>query len=351
MDKRTSKLASILVNYSLNVKRGEIILISAHIDAAPLVKELIRRILIKQAHPIYELSTSDLERTFYQTANKTQLEFIPKFASKKSDEIDKIIDIYAERNTRIYSTLDPKKSTIRSKAFHKRGLTDPPDTMVCFPTEAYAQDAGMSLDEYESFFYKATNRNWNSLSQKWKECLVYFRRSKEIRITGHETDLTFSVGGRKFALDDGKQNMPGGEIFTSPLEKSVNGHIFFDLPTVYDNVEVNKVKLVFEAGRVIEANADYGEEYLHKVLDMDEGARYLGEFAVGLNYNIKNVTKEILFDEKIGGSIHLALGNSFPECKGRNKSVVHWDLIKNMKNGGKIYTDGKIIYKNGRFLR
>lgn len=348
-DKRVSKLAAILTNYCLEAKRNEIILIASPIAGLPLIKEIYRKILQKKAHPIVNIVEPDFERILCELGTRAQLNFIPDFERVKAKTINKIVTVYAPANTRDYSEIHPEKKIIRAKTLQNIIYKSSCDVCVCFPTNALAQDAGMSLEAYEAFLYKSTNRNWNQFSKKWKKYLSLFKEAEEINIKGFETDLTMNVKGRKFILEDAKTNMPGGEIYTAPVEDSVNGHIFFEFPGIYENVEVNKVRLKFKDGRVVDAGAEQGEDYLIKLLNSDSGSRYLGEFAFGLNYTIKKFTKEILFDEKIGGTIHVALGSAYPECKGKNNSSIHWDLIKDMRKGGEIYLDGNLIHKNGKF--
>ena len=226
-----------------------------------------------------------------------------------------------------------------------------------YPTNALAQEAKMSLDDYKEFLFEACYLNEDDPVKKWKkirdkqdEIIDKIKKTKEIRLVGEETDLTLSVAKRKWINCCGENNFPDGEIFTSPVEDSINGNVYFDLPAVYRGSESEKIRLEFKDGKVIKASAEKGEEFFLKMINQDEGARFVGEFAIGTNKKIQQVTGNILFDEKIGGSIHMALGASYPETGGKNESGLHWDLIKNMKNGGKIYTDNELIYENGKFL-
>jgi aminopeptidase len=225
------------------------------------------------------------------------------------------------------------------------------------PTHALAQEAKMSLDEYSEFLFSACYLDLDDPVKKLKELdetqtklVEYLNNVSEIRFVGEKTDITFSTKGRKWISCCGMNNYPDGEIFTSPVEDSANGQIYFDFPAIYRGNEAHKILLKIENGKVIEATAEKGEQFLNAMLDIDEGARFIGEIAIGTNDRIKEVTGNILFDEKIGGSIHMAVGASYPETGGENVSGLHWDIIKNMKNGGEIYADGNLIYKNGMFV-
>ena len=226
-----------------------------------------------------------------------------------------------------------------------------------FPTNALAQEANMSLDEYTEFLIKACYLHLDNPIEKWKEINAFQQKiadflntKSKIRLVGEKTDITFNVAGRTWKSCAGECNFPDGEVYTSPIEDSANGQIYFDFPQIYRGNEAQKVLLTLKDGKVIEAKAEKGEEFLNDMLNMDEGARFVGEIAIGTNDMVQDVTGNILFDEKIGGSIHMAVGASYPDTGGKNVSGLHWDLIKNMKNGGQIYADDELIYENGKFL-
>ena len=226
-----------------------------------------------------------------------------------------------------------------------------------FPTNALAQEAKMSLDEYGEFIENACYLDLDNPIAKWKaigkeqdRLVDILNGTKKLHIIGEKTDITFSVEGRKWVSCSGLNNFPDGEIFTSPVEDSANGEIYFDFPAIYRGNESHKIWLRLENGKVVDAKAEKGEEFLLSMLDMDEGSRFVGEIAIGTNDRVKDVTGNILFDEKIGGSIHMALGASYPETGGKNESGLHWDIIKNMKENSKIYADDKLVYENGKFV-
>jgi aminopeptidase len=226
-----------------------------------------------------------------------------------------------------------------------------------FPTNAYAQDAEMSLSEYEDFVYKACLPDmddpvgyWQRFSKRQQNIIDWLKGKKCVYIRGEETELTLSIEGRPFINCDGRYNMPDGEVYTSPVEDSVNGHVYFSYPAIEDGKEVTGVRLWFENGKVVKASAEKNEDYLLKMLDTDAGSRTLGEFAIGTSPNINRFTREILFDEKINGSFHMALGAGYPESGSKNQSAIHWDMICDLRNGGEIRVDGDLLHKNGRFV-
>jgi aminopeptidase len=223
--------------------------------------------------------------------------------------------------------------------------------VICeFPTHSLAQDAEMSLEEFEDFCYAATNQDWKKESKKLDKLKKILDKGKLIRITGENTDLMFKIEERIAIKCDGHRNMPDGEVFIAPVENSTEGYIHYTYPAIYGGREVAGIFLRFHKGNVVEAKAEKGETFLKEMIKTDKGSCKLGEFGIGLNYNIKEFIKQILFDEKIGGTIHLALGMAYPEGGGKNKSALHWDMIKDLRRGGKIFIDGKLIQKNGKFL-
>ena len=228
--------------------------------------------------------------------------------------------------------------------------------VTIYPTKALAQEAGMSLITYEDFIYKALKlyeddpiNAWVSQSRFQEKVINMLGRVSELRFLGSDIDLTLRVDGRKWVNDDGRRNMPGGEVYTAPIEDSVEGYVVFTYPVIWRGIEMDGVKLVFRRGEVVNASATKGEEFLKKIVDVDEGAKRVGEVAFGLNYDIDRFTKQILLDEKIGGTIHLALGSAYLVAGGTNKSAIHLDLIKDLRDG-KVFADGDLIYSNGRFV-
>lgn len=353
-DPRIEKLADILVNYSVAVQKGERIMINGGILARPLIEEVVKKVAQAGGEPIV--------RIHLETANYLYLKYGSEEVLSRVDEVyldtvkkcQGLISISAPENTKYMSDIETEKLKWRGKA------TMPVSEYVMggnvrwvgcnYPTPALAQDAEMSLEQYEEFVYGATNINWAENSKYQDQIKEVFDAGKVVRLIGPDTDLTFSIEGRPGIKCDGYHNMPDGEVFYAPVENSANGYITYDFPAIRQGKEVDGIRLEFKDGKVVNASAKKNEEFLLSILDSDEGARYLGEFGIGVNYGIQQFTKDILFDEKIGGTIHLALGRAYGESGGTNVSAIHWDMIKDLRNGGKILLDGKVIAENGKFV-
>ncbi len=360
------KYASVLVDYSTDVQKNDLVVIRATgPDAKDLVKAVYKRVLEKGANPILRTSICDMSDIFIKYANDEQLKYIDPMAELEYEKVDKYISIGAPLNLKNMAKADKTKLAKRSaatkilseKLMSRSAKGEASWVIADVPTNALAQEAKMSLDEYSEFLFNACFLNLDDPVKKLKEMdkvqtkyCEHLNNCSKIRITGEKTDITFSTKGRKWISCSGKNNYPDGEVFTSPVEDSANGEIYFDFPAIYRGNEAHKIHLKLENGKVVEAKAERGEEFLLSMLDMDEGSRFVGEIAVGTNDMVQDITGNILFDEKIGGSIHMAVGASYPDTGGKNVSGLHWDLIKNMKNGGKIYADDVLIYENGKFL-
>jgi aminopeptidase len=278
---------------------------------------------------------------------------------------DAVISIMSSANTKALSQVDPAKMMLRNrpeaellKIYMQRSSEGSLRWVgALFPTQAFAQDAEVSLTEYENFVYNACLPDmddpvgyWKRISAQQQKVVDWFKGKSKVHVLGPETDLRLDISGRVFVNCDGRQNMPDGEVFTGPVEDSVEGHVYFSYPAIYQGREVTGIRLWFEKGKVVKATAEKDEAFLLKTLDTDEGARRVGEFAIGANVGITKFTKQILFDEKIGGSFHMALGLSLPETGGVNESGIHWDMICDLRQGGEIWVDEQLIYKNGEFV-
>jgi len=351
-DPRVKKAAEILVNHSTKVKKGDYVVINGEVSAAPLILEVYKLVLKKGAFPISHISLPGMTYNYFNLASEEQLKKFPELAMEETKKADVYIAIFGSSNTRELTNINPKKISIRQKVLEpiKYQRLKKRWVLYEFPTESLAQEADMSLDEFEDFVYGATNLDWKKEAKKMHRAFNIMSKGKEVRIVDDDTDLTFSIKGRKFILADGSYNMPDGEIFTAPVENSANGYISFSFPTIYAGKEVDGISLVFKNGKVIKATAKKNESLLKTLIATDEGSKRLGQFGIGLNYNLKKYIKQILFDEKIGGTIHLALGSAYEECNGINKSALHWDMIKDLRKSGKIYLDGKLVSKKGKFL-
>ncbi|HNP73244.1 MAG TPA: aminopeptidase [Kouleothrix sp.] len=364
-DPRVAKLARVLVRYSLGLKEGQLFQINADAVAAPLVRELYRETLEVGALPLLRLTVSGIDEIFYAHASEKQLTTVTELARQENEAIHALIGVLGSENTKALSNANPQKIALRSKAarelrtrFYQRVDNGEATWAVTqFPTQSAAQDADMSLAEYEDFVYGAGKLDhddpvaaWRVVHDEQQRLADILAAKRVFRIVGPDTDLTYDTGGRSWINADGKKNFPDGEVFTSPDETKTEGHIRFSFPAVYAGREVSDVRLEFREGKVVKASAARGEDLLHKLIDMDEGARRLGEAAFGTNYQIQRFTRNILFDEKIGGTIHLALGDSFREVGGQNRSALHWDMVCDLRQGGEAYADGQLIYKDGKFV-
>ena len=363
-DPRHQKLAQVLVHYSFKLKPGDKFLIEGHAIAAPLIKEVYREAVRAGAHVETEIGLPDLREIFYQEANDDQLGFISDLHKFAGDYFDATLSIWAEENTKAMSGIDPKRMALRhaahqplTKHFLERigsGALRWCGTM--FPTPAHAQDAGMSLSDFENFVYGAGLLNdddpvagWLKVRAEQQRVIDLLSQHDEIHIVAPGTDITYRTEGRTWINCAGTENFPDGEVFTGPVENSVNGTVRFTYPAIYDGNEVEDVRLTFRDGKVIESKAGKGLDFLNAMLDMDAGSRTLGEAAFGLNYNIQRFVKDTLFDEKIGGTMHMALGASLPESGGVNESGLHWDMVCDLREG-QVYADGQLCYEKGRFM-
>lgn len=361
---RIEKLASLLVNYSLGIKKGQLLQIVGHHCSAELVRECFRAAVRAGAHVNTQVSIDGLEEIFFTEASKDQLTFVSPLAKYRVRTIDAQLGIWAETNTRAMTNVNPAKMAMSararqplSKIFLDRASKGSLHWVgTLWPTQASAQDAEMSLAEYEEFVFSAGHLDdadpvatWKAISKSQDALRRALNKAREIRIVADDTDITLSVAGRKWINCDGHENFPDGEVFTGPVESEVNGHVRFSFPAVHHGREVQNVFLEFAKGKVVKATADKGEEFLRGMIDMDAGSSRLGELAFGTNYNITRYTRNTLFDEKIGGTIHLALGSGYPETGNANRSGLHWDMVCDTRKGGKIYADGKLISENGVF--
>lgn len=352
VDERIKKAADILVNHSTRIDKGEHVKIYAGYDARPLALEISRLILKKGAYPLLDIKLPGYEYVFLKNASHKVLRTLPEISLYEIKHVDAVINILTPTNTRELSNINPERIATYRRAvqpIHKY-VMNKKWVIFLYPTSAGAQNAGMSLEEFENFVFGACNLDWDKEARKMEKIRKIFQAGKQVHIIGKETDLRIDVKGRKFVSDDGRNNVPGGEIFTSPREKFTEGHIYYDYPAVWNGREVNDVKLTFKDGKVIKASAGEDGEFLKKMIKTDKGASYLGELGIGLNPGINRFTKEILFDEKIYATVHCALGQSYKQCKGTNESAIHWDMVKDLRKNSQIYIDDQLIFKNGKYL-
>jgi aminopeptidase len=363
-DARIARLAHTLVHYSIAVQPGECILLSGELSGLPLIRETHKEIVRAGGHAVVALIDEQMGDFFLRHADDAQLAWLSPLERWASEEAAARIDIRSTNNTRAGTSISPARLALRNSA--RRGLGKLRFaraaektfrwTLTQFPTDAFAQEADMSLAEFEDFVYAATFADqpdpisrWRALGADQQRYVDWLKGKRTVQVRGPHIDMTLSIAGRTFINSDGRRNMPSGEIFTGPVEDSAEGWVRFTYPAIREGRVVEGVELRFAQGRVVEARARKNEEYLLAQLDADPGARYLGEFAIGTNFGIQRFTGNILFDEKIGGTIHMALGNGYPETGSVNESAIHWDMICDMRTDAEIVVDGEVLYRNGAF--
>jgi aminopeptidase len=364
-DPRVEAVARILVDYSVEVKPGQLVRISGSPVATPLALAVYRRVLERGAHPWLQVTLDGAEELFYSHASDAQLDYIAPFAKDIYERIDASIGIWTDVNTKELTNVDPAKQARRAVAtrplserfLERAARKELRWTATLHPTNAFAQDAEMSLREFEDFVYKASLvhepdpiKAWQAISREQQRVVDWLNKARQIHVLGPDTDLKLEVAGRTWENCDGHENFPDGEIFTGPIEHSVNGHIRYTFPACAYGREVEDVRLEFKDGKAVKATAAKNEQFLLQMLDTDEGARYVGEFAFGTNRGIQRFTKNTLFDEKIGGTIHLALGKGYPETGSKNSSAIHWDMVCDLRQGGEVRVDGALFLKDGKIL-
>lgn len=355
IDSRTKKLAKLVVDYSLNVKDGENVVISGSTEASDFVTALYEEVLKAGAHPILRLTLPNLGPIFYKYAKEHHIMQFPDIFDYTVKHAQKYIGIDTETNTREMSNVDPRKIAERGKVVRPVSdyIVNQKDKIrrctVGYPCLALAQEAEMSLHEFEDFMFDAMLQDWTKLGRDIDKILDFFKRSKKVHLLGKNVDLKFDIHGAKAEADKGEENMPGGEVFMAPIRESAEGWVKFDFPAIEAGNEVTDIRLHFSKGKVIKRHASKNQKLLDAMLTIDENASHIGEFGIGMNPKINKYTKNLLFDEKIGGTIHLALGMAYKENGGGNDSAIHWDIVKSMKQG-EIIVDGKIIQKNGKWL-
>ncbi len=351
--------ADLLVGYCLEVEPGQRVLLRSSTLATPLLLELQRAVLEREAWPTFEVELPGQSRGFYAHARDAQLDDYDDVAMAQAKAVDVVLGIQAPHSLRELADVDPERITraararrpIRERTLKKRWCS------TLWPTLAGAEQAGMSLERFAAVVRRATFldqddpvRAWRGLSAFQETLIARLHGAREVRIEAEGTDLLLSVRGRTWVNSDGRRNMPSGEVFTGPVETSADGRIRFTIRSSPAGVDVDGVELELRGGEVVQARADTGEDYLRHALATDEGARRLGEIGIGTNFGIEQPVGAILFDEKIGGTVHLALGRSYPETGGRNLSALHWDLICDLRAGGVLSVDGEPLVTDGRFV-
>jgi aminopeptidase len=364
-DPRVETVAKILVDYSVEVRPNQLVRITGAPEGAPLILAVYRLVLERGAHPYLLAELEGAEELFYTYASDAQLDYIPPFTKDIVEQIDAAIGIWTDVNTKQLTNADPARQSRRSKArrplmerfLERAAKKELRWTATIHPTHAFAQDAEMSIREFEDFVYDSSLvhepdpiKAWKKISKKQQRIVRWLNKARKIHVVGPDTDLKLEVTGRKWINCDGHENFPDGEIFTGPIEDSVNGHIRYTYPACADGHEVEDVRLQFKDGKVVKATAAKNEDFLLRMLKTDKGARYVGEFSFGTNSGIQRFTRNTLFDEKIGGTIHLAVGAGYPESGSKNKSAIHWDMVCDLRKGGEVRVDRTLFLKDGTIL-
>ena len=366
-DIRYQKFAQILVDHSTKVKPGDRVAITAATAAEPVVRALYEAVLDRGGLPHVLFDLADQDESFYAHAGDAQLDFVPLFHKMAFEEFEVLIKIRSETNTRALSSIDPARMARRQKANStllaaqmRRGADNSLRWMsTLFPTPAYAMEAEMGFQAYQDFFYRACHATeatadpaayWQDIERQQRGFIERMEGHDQVELRGPNVDLRLSIKGRRFKNACAINNLPDGEIYTGPVEESADGWVRYTYPAVYQGRVVEGIELTFENGRAVKAGAKKNEAFLLQMLDTDPGARYIGEFAIGTNFEIDRFTHNILLDEKIGGSFHMALGAGYPETGSRNKSIIHWDMICDLRQDSDILVDGELVYRDGRFV-
>jgi aminopeptidase len=354
IDLRTRDLAKLIVDYSLRVKSGENVVISGGTEAEDFIAALYKELILRGAHPVLNVGIKGVSAFFFKHAKRHQIEKYPKHIEFIAKNSQKWIWINTTHNTKELSECGPEKITARQKVIEPivdyiiNEKSKIRRCTVAYPCQALAQEAEMSLTDYENFVYSACIQDWKYLGKRIDKVLSVFKRGKSVHLLGEGVDLKFEINGKLAKADKGEENMPGGEVFMAPVRESLNGWIKFENPAIEAGKEVSGIFLKFEKGKVIQAKAEKNEDFLKAMLETDKNASYVGEFGIGCNPGIEKFTKNLLFDEKIDGTIHLALGRAYKDNGGGNDSAIHWDLIKDMEKA-KIILDGKVVQNKGKW--
>lgn len=349
-----NELAKVLVNYSLKIQSKDKVLITMmEVETLPLLKAVYTQIIKAGGFPFVEFQSALLERQLMLHGNQEQLDWVPEPSANAMEWADAYVGLRGNRNPYEFQGISPKMLKSHKKAMGQLSAMRTELSrwvLVRVPNESLAQQAEISLDEMMAFFFNATLRDWEQEVVRYREIKDVFQKAKQVRIVGKETDFSFSTEGRTYLIGDGSYNIPDGEIYTCPVDDSANGTIYFDFPGVYAGQRIHGIRLVFEDGVLVKASSASNEDLLHELIRMDDGASRIGEFGVGTNFGIDRFVYDILYDEKIGGTIHLALGRAYKECGGINKSALHWDIVKDLREQGEIFLDGERVFNAGKFL-
>ena len=354
IDPRWQQLGDLLVNYSMAVKPGEKVMIAfIELETYPLLQSIYQASIQAGAYPQVQFHSEELNRILLKYGNAEQIGWAPEIEAYGMEWADVYFGLRGAHNLDVFWDISSDKLALLRKAMGKISTLRWQKTrwsLLRVPNAALAQQAGVDENTIMEMFFNACLLDWQEVSQEWRRYAGWLSQGKQVRVVGKGTDLSFSIEGRGWDVADGRINMPDGEIATAPIENSVHGTITFDFPGVLGGRLMHDIRLTWEHGRLVEAKASTNQDFLQSVVNTDAGASLIGEFAIGTNPEVKIFCKDILLDEKIDGTIHIALGRAYPSVGGTNQSSIHWDIVKDMRQGGQIYLDSELIYQHGKFL-
>lgn len=364
-DDRIERLARVLTEHSLEVRSGDMVVLSGGVLSLPLLRAAYRSTLALGGNPAIEVLVPEVLEILLSEGSDEQIATINPFERIGSEQADAHLRVSASENTRAMTAIEPgrqqayarARAEVSGRRMQRAATGELRWSSTVYPTQAHAQEAEMSLAEYEEFIAAAgwlddpdPVARWRQLGADQARLIDWLTPKQEVRVVAPDTDLRVKIGGRSWINSDGHRNFPSGEIFVGPVEDSVEGHIRFSFASIVQGREVDDIRLWFEQGKVVRAEAGKNQEFLDAMLNTDAGARYLGEFAFGTNDNISRFTRNTLFDEKMGGTVHMALGAGYPDSGSKNRSAIHWDLIRDLRGGGEVYVDGELFEKDGKIV-
>ncbi len=354
MDKRWRQLGDLLVNYSAAVKPGEKVMIAfVELETYPLVHAIYRSCIQAGAYPQVQFLSDELNRLTLQYGSPQQIEWVPEIEAYGMEWADVYFGLRGAHNLDVFWDVPAEKLSLQRKAMGKVSTLRWQKTRWCIlrlPNAALAQQANVDEETITDMFFNACFLDWPAVSQEWRRWAEALSKGKHIRLVGKETDLSFSTEGRTWDVAAGQSNMPDGEIATAPVESTIHGQIYFDFPGVLGGRLMHDIRLRWESGKLVEATSSTNQDFLHSIVNTDAGAGLIGEFAIGTNPEMKYFCKDILLDEKIGGTVHIALGRAYPQVGGTNQSAIHWDIVKDTRQESEIYLDGQLVFRNGKML-
>jgi len=354
MDKRWKRLGELLVNYSAEVKPGEKVMIAfGELESFPLVHAVFEACIIAGAHPQVQFLSEELNRLTLIHGNINQIGWVPEIEAYGMEWADVYFGLRGGHSLDVFWDVPAKKLALLRHAMGEISTARWEKTRWCLsrvPNSSFSQQAGIDEGTMLDMFFAACFLDWPKVSQQWRHWTSVLNKGKHIRVVGKGTDLRFSTEERSWEVADGRQNMPDGEIMTAPVESSVDGHITFEFPGVLGGRLMHDIQLCWKNGKLVSATSTTNQDFLQSIVNTDVGASMMGEFAIGTNPEIKHFCKDILIDEKMGSTIHIALGRAYPKCGGTNQSAIHWDIIKDMRQEGEIFLDGELIYQRGQML-